>query len=57
MKDFGLYLVVTNPVAGYAKCTEAAVFVAKPLECAHKPCDLRCPRRDTPPGVSVVYRN
>ena len=25
MKDFGLYLVVTNPVAGYAKCAEAAV--------------------------------
>ena len=25
MNDFGLYLVVTNPVAGYAKCTEAAV--------------------------------
>ncbi|MBR5902049.1 thiamine phosphate synthase, partial [bacterium] len=22
---FGLYLVVTNPVAGYAKCAEAAV--------------------------------
>lgn len=25
MNDFGLYLVLTNPVAGYAKCTEAAV--------------------------------
>ena len=25
MTDFGLYLVVTDPVAGYAKCTEAAV--------------------------------
>ena len=25
MKDFGLYLVVTDPVAGYAKCAEAAV--------------------------------
>ena len=25
MKDFGLYLVVTDPVAGYVKCTEAAV--------------------------------
>ena len=25
MNDFGLYLVVTNPVAGYAKCAEAAV--------------------------------
>ena len=25
MNDFGLYLVVTDPVAGYAKCAEAAV--------------------------------
>ena len=25
MRDFGLYLVITDPVAGYAKCTEAAV--------------------------------
>ena len=25
MNDFGLYLVVTSPVAGYAKCAEAAV--------------------------------
>lgn len=25
MTDFGLYLVITNPVSGYAKCTEAAV--------------------------------
>lgn len=25
MTDFGLYLVVTDPVAGYAKCAEAAV--------------------------------
>ena len=25
MKDFGLYLVMTDPVAGYAKCAEAAV--------------------------------
>lgn len=25
MNDFGLYLVVTDPVVGYAKCTEAAV--------------------------------
>ena len=25
MTDFGFYLVVTNPVAGYAKCAEAAV--------------------------------
>jgi len=25
MKDFGFYLVVTNPVAGYLKCAEAAV--------------------------------
>lgn len=25
MKDFGFYLVMTNPVAGYAKCAEAAV--------------------------------
>ena len=24
MTDFGFYLVVTNPVAGYAKCAEAA---------------------------------
>lgn len=27
MNDFGLYLVVTDPVAGYAKCAEAAVQV------------------------------
>jgi thiamine-phosphate pyrophosphorylase len=25
MNDFGLYLVITNPKVGYAKCTEAAV--------------------------------
>lgn len=25
MQDFGLYLVMTNPVVGYAKCCEAAV--------------------------------
>lgn len=25
MNDFGLYLVITDPVAGYAKCAEAAV--------------------------------
>lgn len=25
MNDFGLYLVITDPVAGYARCTEAAV--------------------------------
>ncbi len=25
MQDFGLYLVMTNPVVGYAKCAEAAV--------------------------------
>ena len=25
MTDFGFYLVITNPVVGYAKCTEAAV--------------------------------
>ena len=25
MNDFGLYLVITNPVVGYAKCAEAAV--------------------------------
>lgn len=25
MKDFGFYLVITNPVVGYAKCAEAAV--------------------------------
>ncbi len=25
MKDFGLYLVITNPVVGYAACAEAAV--------------------------------
>lgn len=25
MRDFGFYLVMTNPVAGYAKCAEAAV--------------------------------
>lgn len=25
MKDFGLYPVITDPVAGYAKCAEAAV--------------------------------
>lgn len=25
MNDFGLYLVMTSPVAGYAKCAEAAV--------------------------------
>jgi thiamine-phosphate pyrophosphorylase len=25
MKDFGLYVVMTNPVVGYAKCAEAAV--------------------------------
>lgn len=25
MNDFGMYLVVTNPVVGYAKCAEAAV--------------------------------
>lgn len=25
MKDFGFYLVMTNPVVGYAKCAEAAV--------------------------------
>ena len=25
MNDFGFYLVITNPVAGYAKCAEAAV--------------------------------
>ena len=25
MNDFGLYLVMTDPVAGYAKCAEAAV--------------------------------
>jgi thiamine-phosphate pyrophosphorylase len=25
MKDFGFYLVMTDPVAGYAKCAEAAV--------------------------------
>jgi len=25
MADFGLYLVITNPVVGYAECTEAAV--------------------------------
>ena len=25
MTDFGFYLVITNPVAGYAKCAEAAV--------------------------------
>ena len=43
--------------------TEAAAdgyfesFIAKPFECSYKPGDLRCPHRDTPPGVSVVYRN
>ena len=25
MNDFGLYLVMTNPAVGYAKCAEAAV--------------------------------
>ena len=25
MTDFGFYLVITNPVVGYAKCAEAAV--------------------------------
>ena len=25
MNDFGLYLVITDPVVGYAKCAEAAV--------------------------------
>ena len=25
MKDFGFYLVITNPVVGYVKCAEAAV--------------------------------
>ena len=25
MEDFGFYLVMTNPVVGYAKCAEAAV--------------------------------
>ena len=25
MDDFGFYLVMTNPVVGYAKCAEAAV--------------------------------
>ena len=35
----------------------AVFFVTKPFECSCKPGDLRCPRRDTPPGVSVVYRN
>ena len=25
MEDFGLYLVMTNPAVGYAKCAEAAV--------------------------------
>ena len=25
MEDFGLYLVITNPAVGYAKCAEAAV--------------------------------
>lgn len=25
MKDFGLYLVITNPAVGYARCAEAAV--------------------------------
>jgi thiamine-phosphate pyrophosphorylase len=25
MNDFGMYLVITNPVVGYAKCAEAAV--------------------------------
>ena len=25
MTDFGIYLVITNPVVGYAKCAEAAV--------------------------------
>ena len=25
MKDFGFYLVITNPVVGYARCAEAAV--------------------------------
>lgn len=25
MEDFGFYLVITNPVSGYAKCCEAAV--------------------------------
>ena len=25
MKDFGFYLVITNPVVGYAHCAEAAV--------------------------------
>ena len=25
MNDFGFYLVMTNPVVGYAKCAEAAV--------------------------------
>ena len=27
MKDFGFYLVITNPVVGYARCAEAAVRV------------------------------
>ena len=25
MKDFGVYLVMTNPLVGYARCAEAAV--------------------------------
>ena len=25
MEDFGLYLVMTNPVVGYERCCEAAV--------------------------------
>ena len=32
-------------------------FVAKPFKCSHKPGNLRCPRRDTPPRVSVMYRD
>ena len=29
MTDFGLYLVMTNPVVGYERCCEAAVAMAK----------------------------
>ena len=31
MNDFGFYLVMTNPVVGYAKCAEAAVKAGVPF--------------------------
>ena len=39
---FGLYLVVTNPVAGYAKCAEAAV------KCGLRFVQLRMKNADAP---------